>query len=114
MKRTWTIIGVGDVPRGASNGIRRCSVSRLPFLPMTTLGKSSIQMGPSCSASTNGVPTSIPESGLLWTIPVSENTISVNFASGKAAFQASNVDVEDYHDVVNALIDGPEEFSVSD
>jgi hypothetical protein len=28
--------------------------------------------------------------------------------AGKAAFQASNVDVEDYHDVVNALLDGPE------
>ena len=25
-----------------------------------------------------------------------------------ASFQASNVDVEDYHDVVNALLDGPE------
>ena len=50
----------------------------------------------------------ITESGLFWTIPISENTISVNFAAGKAAFQASNVDVEDYHDVVNALLDGVE------
>ena len=32
----------------------------------------------------------------------------MNFAAGTAAFQASNVDVEDYHDVVNALMDGPE------
>jgi hypothetical protein len=45
---------------------------------------------------------------LFWTIPISQNTISVNFAAGTAAFQASNVDVEDYHDVVNALLDGPE------
>jgi hypothetical protein len=45
---------------------------------------------------------------LFWTIPISENTISVNFAAGTAVFQASNVDVEDYHDVVNALMDGPE------
>ena len=50
----------------------------------------------------------ITENGLFWTIPISENTISVNFAAGTAAFQASNVDVEDYHDVVNALMDGPE------
>jgi len=44
---------VGDVP-AASNGTRRCSVSRLPFLPMITLGKSSIQMELFCSASTSG------------------------------------------------------------
>src|SRR5437588_10887828 len=48
------------------------------------------------------------ESGLFWTIPISESTISVNFAAGKASFQASDVDVEDYHDVVNARMDGPE------
>lgn len=31
----------------------------------------------------------------------------MNFAAGKASFQVSNLDVEDYHDVVNALTDGP-------
>jgi len=50
----------------------------------------------------------ITESGLFWTIPIPENAISVNFAAGKASFQASDVGVEDYHDVVNALLDGPE------
>jgi hypothetical protein len=40
MKRTWTIIGVGDVPGSFKCGTRRCSVSQLPFLPMITLGKS--------------------------------------------------------------------------
>ena len=50
----------------------------------------------------------ITDSGLFWTIPISQNTITVNFASGKASFQASNVDVEDYHDVVNALMGGAE------
>jgi len=49
----------------------------------------------------------ITDSGLFWTIPIAEDTISVNFAAGKASFQASDVDVEDYHDVVNALTDGP-------
>jgi hypothetical protein len=42
MKRTWTIIGVGDVLRSVK-GTRRCSVNRLPFLPMITLGKSGTQ-----------------------------------------------------------------------
>jgi hypothetical protein len=50
----------------------------------------------------------ITESGLFWTIPISADTIKVNFAAGEASFQVSDVDVEDYHDVVNALMDGPE------
>jgi hypothetical protein len=59
MKRTWTIIGVGDVA-GSFHGTRRCSVSRLPLLLMITLGKSSIPMELFCSASTRGAPTSTP------------------------------------------------------
>jgi hypothetical protein len=49
----------------------------------------------------------ITESGLFWTMAIPENSISVNFAAGKASFRASDIDVEDYHDVVNALTDGP-------
>ena len=59
MKRTWTIIGVGDVP-GSFKWYRALFGQSLPFLPMITLGKSSTQMELSCSASTSGVPTSIP------------------------------------------------------
>ena len=44
MKRTWTIIGVGDVPRSFK------WYQALFGQPVTL----------SCSASTNGVPTSIP------------------------------------------------------
>ncbi len=49
----------------------------------------------------------IAESGLFWTTAVPENTIAVNFAAGKASFAVSNLQIEDYHDVVNALLDGP-------
>jgi hypothetical protein len=49
----------------------------------------------------------ITESGLFWTIAVPNNSISVDFAAGKASFHVSDLDVEDYHDVVNALNDGP-------
>ena len=56
----------------------------------------------------------ITPSGLFWTIAVPENAIDVNFAAGKASFKVSDLDVEDYHDVVNALNDGPSvEASVS-
>ena len=59
MKRTWTIIGVGDVP--ASFGWYQTLFGQpAALLPMPTLGKSSIRMELSCSASMSGVPTSIP------------------------------------------------------
>ena len=47
------------------------------------------------------------ESGLFWTIAVPENTIDVNFAAGTASFKVTDLDIEDYHDVVNAINDGP-------
>jgi len=37
IKRTWTIIGVGDVAGQLQMVTKRCSVSRLPFLPLITL-----------------------------------------------------------------------------
>ena len=44
---------------------------------------------------------------MFWTIAIPTDSISVNFAAGKASFRVSDIDVEDYHDVVNALNDGP-------
>ena len=56
----------------------------------------------------------ITASGLFWTIAIPEDAISVNFGAGKASFKVRDLDVEDYHDVVNALNDGPSvEASVS-
>lgn len=56
----------------------------------------------------------ITRSGLFWTVAVPESSISVHFAAGKASFQVDHLGVEDYHDVVNALLDGPSvEASVS-
>lgn len=49
----------------------------------------------------------ISASGLFWTVAIPASSISVNFAAGKASLQVSGLDVEDYHDVVNALTDGP-------
>lgn len=49
----------------------------------------------------------ITDSGLFWTVAVPESSIKVNFAAGKASFHVDDLDVEDYHDVVNALTDGP-------
>jgi hypothetical protein len=59
MKGTWTIIGVGNVPRSLK--WYQALFGQPATLPAQDfLGKSSIQMELSCSASTNGAPTSIP------------------------------------------------------
>ena len=59
MKRTWTIIGVSDVP-GSFKWYQSLFGQPESFPPMPTLGKSSIRMERFCSASTSGAPTSIP------------------------------------------------------
>ena len=58
MKRTWTIIGVDDVPRSFK---WYQSLFGQPETPraMPTLVRSSIRMELSCSASTSGARTSI-------------------------------------------------------
>jgi hypothetical protein len=59
MKRTWTIIGVVDVP--VSFTWYQALFGQTPTVPpMIILHKSSIQMELFCSASTSGAPTSIP------------------------------------------------------
>jgi Glyoxalase/Bleomycin resistance protein/Dioxygenase superfamily len=56
----------GRRPGQLQNGIGRCSVSLLTFLPMKTLGRFSIQIELSCSASTSVSPDHArPGNGLL-------------------------------------------------
>ena len=59
MRRTWTIIGVGDV-RASFKWYQSLLGQPADFPPTTTLGKSSTQMELFCSASTSGAPTSTP------------------------------------------------------
>ena len=49
----------------------------------------------------------IRDSGLFWTVPVDRGGVRVNLGSGEASLHVADLDVEDYHDVVNALKDGP-------
>ena len=56
----------------------------------------------------------IRDSGLFWTVPIDRGGVRVNLGSGEASLHVADLDVEDYHDVVNALKDGPSvEASVS-
>ncbi|SRR5712692_955011 len=47
--------------------------------------------------------------GLFWTLPVPEHALNVDLADGKATLALSDLDQEDYHNLHNALLDGPSE-----
>jgi len=49
----------------------------------------------------------IRESGLFWTLPVSEDTLEVDLEDGTATLAVDDLDQEDYHNLSNALHDGP-------
>jgi hypothetical protein len=45
--------------------------------------------------------------GLFWTIPVHEHALNVDIADGTATLALNDLDQEDYHNLHNALLDGP-------
>ncbi|TMD16850.1 MAG: hypothetical protein E6I96_03485 [Chloroflexi bacterium] len=49
----------------------------------------------------------IRESGLFWTQPVAGDSLGVELEAGTASLALDDLDEEDYHDLHNALIDGP-------
>jgi len=49
----------------------------------------------------------IRESGLFWTQPVSEDVLDVDLEDGTATLEVDDLDEEDYHNLANALHDGP-------
>ncbi|SRR6266571_2395450 len=49
----------------------------------------------------------IRESGLFWTIPVPERALMVDLPHGTATLSLNDLDQEDYHNLHNALLDGP-------
>src|SRR5215467_3166233 len=49
--------------------------------------------------------------GLFWTQPVSADTLDVDLERGTATLSADDLDVEDYHNLHNALLDGPSDPS---
>jgi hypothetical protein len=43
---------------------------------------------------------------LFWTIPIAASDVKVDFPNHHAAMDVVGLDVEDYHDIVNALKEG--------
>jgi hypothetical protein len=49
----------------------------------------------------------IRESGLFWTQPITEDSLEVGLEEGTASLALDDLDEEDYHNLHNALLDGP-------
>jgi len=49
----------------------------------------------------------IRESGLFWTLPVDGDAVAFNLEGGSASLAVDDLDEEDYHNLHNALVDGP-------
>jgi hypothetical protein len=49
----------------------------------------------------------IRESGLFWTQPVAGDALDVDLEDGTASLRLGDLDEEDYHNLHNALVDGP-------
>ena len=43
---------------------------------------------------------------MFWTVPIDKSSVKVDPGSGKASLVVSDLDMEDYFNVVNALQDG--------
>ena len=48
----------------------------------------------------------IGSTGLFWTAPIDRGSVTINLGRGSAALHVADLDVEDYGNVVNALMDG--------
>ena len=51
----------------------------------------------------------IRPSGLFWTVPVDESALQFDVAAGTARLALTDFDTDDYHNLENALKDGPED-----
>jgi hypothetical protein len=49
----------------------------------------------------------IRESGLFWTQPVAGDSVTFDLQHGDASLTGEDLDEEDYHNLHNALLDGP-------
>src|SRR5215471_9232119 len=54
-----------------------------------------------------GTITSAPAAGLFWTIHIPAHDVDVDLEQATATMRVKDADVEDYHTLKNALLDGP-------
>ena len=46
------------------------------------------------------------DNGLFWTLPIDRNSVKVDPGSGRASLVVTDLDMEDYFNIINALQDG--------
>jgi hypothetical protein len=46
------------------------------------------------------------DNGLFWTVPIDKNSVKVDPGSGRASLVVTDLDMEDYFNIINALQDG--------
>jgi len=44
---------------------------------------------------------------LFWIVKIPDSSVDVNVGAGRARMQVTDLETEDYHDICNALADGP-------
>jgi hypothetical protein len=49
----------------------------------------------------------IAPSGLFWTIRIPNDSVEIDLDEAEASMDLSDLEIEDYHDIVNALLRGP-------
>jgi hypothetical protein len=49
----------------------------------------------------------ITPSGLFWTIRIPDDSVEIELDEAEASMDLSDLEIEDYHDIVNALMRGP-------
>jgi hypothetical protein len=49
----------------------------------------------------------IEEDGRFWTIPLDDSAVEIDLKAGTARLNVKDLEVEDYFNVINALVDGP-------
>jgi hypothetical protein len=45
--------------------------------------------------------------GVFWTIPINPYLVDVEWPKGRASFRARDKEIDDYGDILNAIVDGP-------
>ena len=63
--------------------------------------------GPVGSGQVHDFNPGIRQSGLFWTQPVSDEVLDVDLEDGTTTLDVDDLDEEDYHNLLNALQDGP-------
>jgi hypothetical protein len=47
------------------------------------------------------------DTGIFWTIPINDDRLEVDWPKGRASFRSRDKEIDDYGDILNAIVEGP-------